>query len=787
PSQFDHALRAVREDYPPQATAAMLNLIDSHDTNRALYVLTEQNDSGLTQAKERLKLAALFQFTYIGAPMIYYGDEAGLNAPSLANGANGPEDDPYNRAPYPWADESGNANVYGPADNNLLAYYSQLAALRKQHAALRTGEFRPLLTGDTTASSTDNNTYAFARVSTGDKLIIALNNGDVTNTADIPITAAPDGLTIFFNGTVLQDVLNGGTYTVANYVVHVTIPPRSAVILAGPAGLTISGGVENEIGTPLPSVTITLNGTQSATTQTDAQGFFFINGLAPGSYTITPTRAGFTFIPLSQTLTNLSTDQSVLFIWRGAPVVSGHVTTSTGANLAGVTIIVRTDNNGTQTGQTDANGNYSVPYTPDSRVQITPVKTGFILDPVSVTYISPGGVITGNKTQDFTATSIPINLNSVQFSSANYPVGEGDARATVTVTLNAVIPGGAVVSYATVDNPAAVRCDDTQTLPGVAFARCDYATSVDTLYFSFGETSKTFTVPIIDDARVEPNESFTIRLLNPQGASLGGQSTATVTITDNDTPNKPNPVFTTPFFVRQHYLDFLAREPEQTEPWSNVLNNCADVNNTDPNAPSAGCDRITVSGAFFGSPEFLTKGVYVIVFYRVAFGRLPDYSEFAPDLRSVTGATAAETFAKRAEFANNFVQRQEFVNAYGALSNTAYVAQLLNRYGLTQITTPDPQQPDSTVKVTLTQTDLVNRLNAQTLTRAQVLRAIVQSDEVSLNREAVNAFVAAQYYGYLRRTPETGGFNSWVNYLTAHPTDFRTMVNGFMNSTEYRL
>ena len=71
--------------------------------------------------------------------------------------------------------------------------------------------------------------------------------------------------------------------------------------------------------------------------------------------------------------------------------------------------------------------------------------------------------------------------------------------------------------------------------------------------------------------------------------------------------------------------------------------------------------------------------------------------------------------------------------------------------------------------------------------RAQVLRAIVQSDEVSLNREATNAFVAAQYYGYLRRTPDTAEFNSWINYLTAHPGDFRTMVNGFLNSSEYRL
>jgi hypothetical protein len=51
----------------------------------------------------------------------------------------------------------------------------------------------------------------------------------------------------------------------------------------------------------------------------------------------------------------------------------------------------------------------------------------------------------------------------------------------------------------------------------------------------------------------------------------------------------------------------------------------------------------------------------------------------------------------------------------------------------------------------------------------------------------VNAFVASQYYGYLRRTPDTAGFNAWVNYLKNNPNDFRTMVFGFLNSTEYRL
>ena len=225
PSQFDQALRSVREDYPPQATAAMLNLIDSHDTNRALYVLTLLGDSGLTQAKERLKLTALFQFTYLGAPMVYYGDEAGIDAPSLANGVNGPEDDPYNRAPYPWADETGNPDVYGPADTGLIAYYSQLAHLRQQTPALRTGSFATVLTGDATASGTDNDTYAFARSGGSQTAIVALNQGDSGNTASLPVSS------YFADGTQLHDALSGATYMVSGGTVSVTLAARSGVVL----------------------------------------------------------------------------------------------------------------------------------------------------------------------------------------------------------------------------------------------------------------------------------------------------------------------------------------------------------------------------------------------------------------------------------------------------------------------------------------------------------------------------------------------------------------------------
>ena len=397
-----------------------------------------------------------------------------------------------------------------------------------------------------------------------------------------------------------------------------------------------------------------------------------------------------------------------------------------------------------------------------------------------------------------------INLNwteanctqtpTIQFSATNYTVGEGDGHATITVNRTGDTSGAATVDYRTTDTDTfTVGCAAKN---GTAFGRCDYATVVGTLSFAGGEAAKTFVIPIIDDSYAEGTETFGVALSNPTGATLGAQTTATVTINDNETVDGPNPILLTndagiAFFVRQHYLDFLGREPEVGEPWSPILRNCSNQFNTDPANSAAGCDRITVSGAFFGSPEFKDKGIYVIDFYRVAFNRLPQYSEFSVDLASITGATAAETNAKRAAFANNFVLRAEFATLAG-MSNSTYVTTLMShmgQYNLTSITTPDPANPDGTVKVTLTTNDLINRLNGVggTLTRAQVLRAIVQSDEVTLNLEAVNAFVASQYYGYLRRTPDTGGFNSWVNYLGAHPSDFRTMVNGFVNSTEYRL
>jgi glycosidase len=226
PSQFDNAIRAVRDDYPPQATAAMLNLLDSHDVNRALYVMTETGDTGLVQATQRLELAALFQFTYIGAPMVYYGDEVAVNSPSLANSSNGPIGDPYTRPPYPWTDQPGDPTIYGPPNATVHSYYTTLAHLRKQYPALRDGSFVTLLTGDTQEAATAPNTYAYARVLNGyETAVVALNNGSASNAATIPVAG------LFSDGSQLQDAITGSTYSVSEGNVAVTLAADTGVVL----------------------------------------------------------------------------------------------------------------------------------------------------------------------------------------------------------------------------------------------------------------------------------------------------------------------------------------------------------------------------------------------------------------------------------------------------------------------------------------------------------------------------------------------------------------------------
>ena len=197
PAQLDHSLKAILADYPRAAAAASFNLVDSHDTNRVLFAL-----DGNVHLQ---RLVALLQYTSVGAPMVYYGDETGFYIP----GKNG-FGDPYNRAPYPWADQGGSPN------QSVLDWYTQLGSLRHSLPALRSGSIVTL--------STKRNVYAFARVLPPDKpVIVALNKGTIAETATISLRG------LYPSGATLRDELTGTRFSAST----VTVPAGGGVVLVG--------------------------------------------------------------------------------------------------------------------------------------------------------------------------------------------------------------------------------------------------------------------------------------------------------------------------------------------------------------------------------------------------------------------------------------------------------------------------------------------------------------------------------------------------------------------------
>jgi len=338
----------------------------------------------------------------------------------------------------------------------------------------------------------------------------------------------------------------------------------------------------------------------------------------------------------------------------------------------------------------------------------------------------------------------------------------------------------------------AARCD---TVPANASAKCDYTTAGGTLRFAPTEASKTIVLSIIDDAFVEGNETLSITLSNPTGVTLGSPSATTITIQDNDTnPNAPNPFLNNAFFVRMQYLDFLLREPDTAgyNDWLNVLNTCG------PNQGFLGsdpaCDRVHVSSGFFRSPEFGEKGYWIYRFYESALGRRPQFAEFMPEMRRLSGLMPdAEQEARRADFISRFMQLPEFTNIYSGLTAAANAAQFIAkleekaRVTLPASTTTEPGQPPQ-----FGRQELIDKMQSGQFTAAQTLRAFIEQ-KVVWDTYFFRAFVAMQYFGYLRRDPEPAGYDDWVDVLTngrasagIQPGDYRHLIFGFVYSIEYR-
>jgi len=213
--------------------------------------------------------------------------------------------------------------------------------------------------------------------------------------------------------------------------------------------------------------------------------------------------------------------------------ISGRVADGSNNAVSNVTITFELNFQGTvstRTTLTDSGGNYSFSDSAcQNNVKVTPSKTGYSFSPLSMAFVSTG-CVSGSNTANFTATPPPPN--SVQYSSASYSFGEGGGSATINVTRSGDTSNTLSVNYQTNDNFGFVECNVNN---GLANQRCDYITTAGTLNFAANEISKTFTVPIIEDLQLEGNETLNLSLSNPAGGTLGSQSTAVLTISDNDT------------------------------------------------------------------------------------------------------------------------------------------------------------------------------------------------------------------------------------------------------------
>ncbi|PYS40353.1 MAG: hypothetical protein DMF71_13455, partial [Acidobacteria bacterium] len=267
-------------------------------------------------------------------------------------------------------------------------------------------------------------------------------------------------------------------------------------------------------------------------------------------------------------------------------------------------------------------------------------------------------------------------------------VDEAGGHVDFTVVRTGDTSGTATVNFNTFD----------ESQPFHASQKSDYEIALGKITFNPGETSKTFRILIVDDKFVEGDETINLALSNPTGTGvgLGSPNTAEVKILDNDSSvSATNPIDDPTFFVRQHYLDFLNREPDTAGLtfWVNTITSCG------ADAQCTAVKRINASAAFFLSIEFQNTGYLVYLTHKAAntipIGVTPPgvpvlFGTFEKDTQALQkdfvfgqAGADAQLEANKVAFFNDFVTRPEFVNKYPAtLTNAQYVDALLANAGI---------------------------------------------------------------------------------------------------------
>ena len=190
-AQFDCALNRAAMLYPQRTQEVLWTFLGSHDTQRIR-----------TRAGGDLRMlhaASFFQFTYLGAPIIYYGDELGMEG----------GEDPDCRRPMRWDDVEGNLT---------RAHYQKLARLRAQLPALRVGRFR-------SHTAMENGLYAYRRETDTQQLLCVVNTGLEPVSARLELPKGMAGL------AAVNDHYSGRSLAVADGGVHVSLKVGEGLIL----------------------------------------------------------------------------------------------------------------------------------------------------------------------------------------------------------------------------------------------------------------------------------------------------------------------------------------------------------------------------------------------------------------------------------------------------------------------------------------------------------------------------------------------------------------------------
>ena len=286
------------------------------------------------------------------------------------------------------------------------------------------------------------------------------------------------------------------------------------------------------------------------------------------------------------------------------------------------------------------------------------------------------------------------------------------------------------------------------------------------------------------DYRFDGLEANNFYVVTPQLANFSFSPTErTVSLIGNnsdasfsaiaDTLQRANPLDTDMYYVRQQYLDFLGREPDEggLQYWTAQISSCRG---------DAQCEhesRIGVSAAFFIEQEYQQTGSFVYRLYNGALGRQLTYAEFNADRSKVLGGENLDQ--SKEALAKEFAQRPEFLAKYvSATSADSFVSALIETINLS-----------AGVDISGQREALVAKYNTGTSTVESRSLALMDAIEVSTFKQATYnpSFVLMQYFGYLKRDADQGGYDFWLNVLNnAEPNNYRGMVCSFITSTEYQ-